>query len=105
MSHRFDPTLLRDYDLRGTVGRTLHEADAWALGRSFGTIVARSGGRRVAVGYDGRLSSPMLEAALVDGLVTTGIDVARIGLGPTPMLFPVLQLTVAMQTVAFFRIW
>ena len=87
MSHRFDPTLLRDYDLRGTVGRTLHEADAWALGRSFGTIVARSGGRRVAVGYDGRLSSPMLEAALVDGLVTTGIDVARIGLGPTPMLY------------------
>ena len=87
MSHRFDPTLLRDYDLRGTVGRTLHEADAWALGRGFGTIVARGGGRRVAVAYDGRLSSPMLEAALVDGLVATGVDVVRIGLGPTPMLY------------------
>lgn len=87
MSHRFDPTLLRDYDLRGTVGRTLHEADAWALGRGFGTIIARGGGRRVAVAYDGRLSSPMLEAALVDGLVATGVDVVRIGLGPTPMLY------------------
>jgi len=87
VSHGFDPVLLRDYDLRGTVGRTLHRADAWALGRSFGTIIARTGGRRVAVGHDGRLSSPMLEAALVEGLVATGIDVVRIGLGPTPMLY------------------
>ncbi|WP_420145764.1 phosphoglucomutase/phosphomannomutase PgmG [Sphingobium sp.] len=87
MIHRFDPTLLRDYDLRGRVGDTLHEADAHALGRSFGTTIARSGGRRVAVGYDGRLSSPMLEAALVDGLMHSGIDVLRIGLGPTPMLY------------------
>ena len=87
MSHRFHPHLLRDYDLRGAVGETLHEADAWALGRSFGTVVSRSGGRRVAVGYDGRLSSPALEAALVEGLVATGIDVLRIGLGPTPMLY------------------
>jgi phosphomannomutase len=87
MSHRFDPTLLRDYDLRGTVGRTLHEADAHALGRSFGTVIARTGGRRVAVGYDGRLSSPMLEAALVDGLTRSGVDVLRIGAGPTPMLY------------------
>ncbi|SEJ99863.1 phosphomannomutase [Sphingobium sp. AP50] len=87
MTHGFDPTLLRDYDLRGTVGDTLHAADAWALGRSFGTVIARSGGRRIAVGYDGRLSSAMLESALVDGLVATGIDVLRIGLGPTPMLY------------------
>ena len=87
MSHRFDPTLLRDYDLRGTVGRTLHVADAHALGRSFGTVIARAGGRSVAVGYDGRLSSPMLEATLVDGMIATGIDVLRIGAGPTPMLY------------------
>ena len=58
MSHCFDLTLLRDYDLRGTVGRTLDACDAWALGRSFGTVIARAGGSRVAVGYDGRLSSP-----------------------------------------------
>ncbi len=87
MSHHFHPTLLRDYDLRGRVGDTLHEADAWALGRSFGTLIARSGGRRIAVGYDGRLSSPMLESALAEGLVQSGIDVLRIGIGPTPMLY------------------
>ena len=87
MTHRFDPTLLRDYDLRGTVGQSLHAADAWALGRSFGTVIARLGGSRVAVGYDGRLSSPMLESALVDGLTASSMDVLRIGLGPTPMLY------------------
>jgi phosphomannomutase len=41
----------------------------------------------VAVGRDGRLSSPELEAALVEGLTTSGCDVVRIGMGPTPMLY------------------
>jgi phosphomannomutase len=85
--HNFDPTTLREYDIRGIIGKTLHEADAFAIGRCFGTIVARAGGSTVAVGYDGRLSSPMLEPALVAGLRASGMDVTRIGLGPTPMLY------------------
>jgi phosphomannomutase len=86
-SHQFDPTVLREYDIRGIVGRTLHAADAFAIGRVFGSMVARGGGTRVAVGYDGRLTSPELEQALVQGLRASGIEVARIGLGPTPMLY------------------
>ncbi len=86
-SHRFDPSILREYDIRGIVGKTLTEADAYAIGRVFGGIVARAGGTRVAVGYDGRLSSPALEAALVKGLMASGMAVLRIGLGPTPMLY------------------
>jgi phosphomannomutase len=86
-SHRFDPTTLREYDIRGTVGRTLSEADAFAIGRCFGTLVSRRGGHTVAVGYDGRLSSPALEAALVDGLMRSGMEAIRIGRGPTPMLY------------------
>ena len=58
--HRFDPTILREYDLRGVVGKTLLREDAGALGRAFGTVVRRHGGTRVCVGYDGRLSSPEL---------------------------------------------
>ncbi len=86
-SHRFDPTVLREYDIRGIVGKTLHEADAFAIGRCFGSIVAGKGGTSVAVGYDGRLSSPAMEAALVRGLTESGIETIRIGLGPTPMLY------------------
>jgi phosphomannomutase len=86
-AHRFDPTILREYDIRGVVGETLSAADAKAIGRSFAAIVHQAGGRRVAVGRDGRLSSPELEAALVAGLTSCGIDAVRVGLGPTPMLY------------------
>ena len=86
-AHRFHPTLLREYDIRGVIGDTLGDADARAIGLGFGTLIRRAGGTRVAVGYDGRLSSPALEAALVAGLAATGCTVLRVGLGPTPMLY------------------
>ena len=86
-THRFDPTVLREYDIRGIVGQTLHPADAFAIGRCFGSIVAREGGGTVAVGYDGRVSSPELEPHLVAGLKASGMEVVRIGRGPTPMLY------------------
>jgi phosphomannomutase len=85
--HQFDATVLREYDIRGIVGRTLHSADAFAIGRCFGTLVARAGSSTVAVGYDGRLSSPELERALIEGLIASGMAVLRIGRGPTPMLY------------------
>ena len=85
--HQFDPTSLREYDIRGVVGRTLHASDAFAIGRCFGTVVSRAGERTVAVGYDGRLSSPELAAALTDGLKASGMEVLRVGRGPTPLLY------------------
>ncbi len=80
--HRFDPTTLREYDIRGIVGKTLHGTDAFAIGRVFGSVVAAGGGRTVAVGYDGRISSPELELQLVAGLMASGAEVLRIGRGP-----------------------
>jgi phosphomannomutase len=87
MTHRFQPTILREYDIRGIVGKTLYEDDAFALGRTFGSLAVEQGVSRVAIGRDGRLHSPQLEAALVDGLRKSGIDVVRIGVGPSPMLY------------------
>ncbi|MEM6909817.1 MAG: phosphomannomutase/phosphoglucomutase [Pseudomonadota bacterium] len=94
MSHTFDPTVLREYDIRGIIGQTLGPDDARAIGRGFATLLNRAaeergeaGPRTVAVGYDGRMSSPMLEHALVEGLTASGCDVVRIGLGATPMLY------------------
>ena len=85
--HIFHPSVLREYDIRGIVGDTLHPADATAIGRCLATQVRRAGGRRVAVGYDGRLSSPEMEEALVAGLTASGAEVLRVGRGPTPLLY------------------
>ncbi|MGD9878601.1 MAG: phosphoglucomutase/phosphomannomutase PgmG [Reyranella sp.] len=85
--HKFDPTILREYDIRGVVGGTVHAADARAIGRTFGTLVRRKGGKRVALGYDGRLSSPDLAAACISGLTAAGVDVVDIGVVATPMLY------------------
>jgi phosphomannomutase len=87
MTHRFNPTILREYDIRGIVGSTLTEDDAYALGRTFASQARDEGARRIAVGRDGRLHSGELEAALVRGLNDSGLDVVLIGMGPSPMLY------------------
>ena len=85
-SHRFNPTILREYDIRGIVGDTLTRDDAYAVGRSFGSCVVESGGDQVALGYDGRLTSSDLAEAVLEGLMACGLRVKRVNMGPTPML-------------------
>jgi phosphomannomutase len=87
MTHQFNPTILREYDIRGVVGDTLTEDDAYALGRTFASKARDEGARRIAVGRDGRLHSGELEAALIRGLNDSGVDVNQIGMGPSPMLY------------------
>ena len=87
MSHQFNRTILREYDVRGIVGQTLNPEDAYALGRSYAALARTEGARRIAVGRDGRTHSPEMEAALVRGLTEGGLDVVRIGMGPSPMLY------------------
>ncbi len=95
-THKFHPSILRAYDIRGIVGSTINIADANFIGLAFGTYVARSkmvsdnaaaAGKKICVAFDGRHSSPGFEEAIVDGLVATGADVIRVGRGPTPMLY------------------
>jgi phosphomannomutase len=87
IQHEFHPTILRDYDIRGTVGVNLCEKDAFALGLSFGMILTEAGYSKIAVGYDGRLTSVRLEKALCRGLRAVGIDILRVGLCSSPMLY------------------
>ena len=87
MTHSFNRTILREYDVRGVVGQTLFVEDAYALGRSYAALAVSEGAKKVAVGRDGRTHSPEMEAALVRGLTEGGLDVIRIGMGPSPMLY------------------
>ena len=86
-THEFAPEILREYDIRGTVGQNLDEKDAYFLGLSFGSLIRRNGGDVVCVAYDGRDTSPVYEKQLIKGLNETGVNVERIGLGPTPLLY------------------
>jgi len=93
MSYQFHPTILRAYDIRGEVGSTLSAEDAYAIGRAFGEKLSPHSTQNdakpplVAVGRDGRISSPELAATLMDGLCDAGADVIDIGVGATPMLY------------------
>ncbi|MDV7338563.1 phosphomannomutase/phosphoglucomutase [Terasakiella sp. A23] len=97
MTSIINPTILREYDIRGIVGDTFTEEVVETLGRAFGTRIKRAGGKSVAVGYDGRLSSPGLAAAAVRGLMACGLKVFEVGRGPTPMLY---YATYALETDA-----
>ncbi len=83
----FNPSVLKEYDIRGIVDQTLFEKDAYWIGRCFGHLTRESGGSAVAVGEDVRVSSPKLSSALIKGLCETGLDVYSLGVVPTPMLY------------------
>ncbi len=76
---------VRAYDVRGRVGEHFQVAHGRSLGLAYAALARSRGLRTVAVGRDGRLTSPALEAALVEGLAAGGLAVTRLGLGPTPM--------------------
>src|SRR5882757_9115632 len=84
---KLSPSIFKAYDIRGLVPSTLTEEIAYALGRAFGSVALKEGEKSVAVGRDGRLSGPSLSAALVRGLVESGIDVIDIGAVTTPMVY------------------
>lgn len=82
------PTILREYDIRGIIDETLNSEDAMLIARGLAVEIQRKGYQSlVCIGYDGRLSSPALEEAMVEGFVSSGMTVKRIGLVPTPALY------------------
>lgn len=83
----YPAVVFRDYDIRGASGTHISPAFANALGKTLGSLAQDRGGRRVAVGRDGRISSPTLCAALIDGLLATGCEVVDVGMVPTPVLY------------------
>jgi phosphomannomutase/phosphoglucomutase len=82
-----NPKIFREYDIRGIVGQDLDDAAVEILGRAMGTFFLGRGQKDVAVGRDCRLSSPDYSRALIRGLLSTGCDVADIGVVPTPLLY------------------
>lgn len=79
--------IFREYDIRGIVGQDLTEETVAILGKAIGTFFNRNGAKKIAVGYDARISSPVFEKLLVEGFNRTGCDAVVIGRVPTPVLY------------------
>jgi phosphomannomutase len=90
-THQFDPGILREYDIRGIVDKNLHEADLYAIGRAFGTVVVREDGSKVGLCYDGRHSSPRFATQMIKGLLACGLQIEHYGVGPTPLGYYALR--------------
>ena len=85
--HPLATEIFRAYDIRGIVDEQLSDAMLYHIGLAVGTQVKRNGENSIAVGADGRLSSPRLSQALMAGLADTGCRVLNLGAVPTPVLY------------------
>ncbi|MCJ7580174.1 MAG: phosphomannomutase, partial [Candidatus Aminicenantes bacterium] len=79
--------IFRQYDIRGIVGQDLTPETVELLGKGIGTYFRQRDCGEVALGRDGRLSSPAFAKAFTKGLLTTGCNVIDLGTVPTPLLY------------------
>ena len=80
-------SIFRAYDIRGIIDETLDTDIAYRIGQAVGTEAGIKGEHSIVVGADGRLSSPELCAALIQGLRDSGRNVINIGTVPTPVVY------------------
>ena len=79
--------MFREYDIRGVWGKDISSSVAYLIGRAFGTKLHRLGKKETLVGYDNRLSSPIIEKNVVKGILDSGVNVVKLGLVTTPMYY------------------
>jgi phosphomannomutase/phosphoglucomutase len=82
-----NPLIFREYDIRGIAETELQDNEVYRLGQAFGTYALERKATFCPVGRDVRLSGPRVQRALVDGLLSTGLDVIDIGVVPTPVFY------------------
>jgi len=82
-----NPNIFREYDIRGIVGADLTDETVEILGRAIGTFFVKNNAKRIAVGFDARMSSPPFRDILIKNLNACGIDCIDIGRVPTPVLY------------------
>ena len=83
-----NPHIFRGYDIRGIYNEDLFESTAYTIGKAYGTYLKQNiGADKVIIGEDNRLSSPCLAKALIDGVLSTGVNVIYLGVVTSPMLY------------------
>jgi len=87
MPNTINPNIFREYDIRGVVGDDLTPDSVELIGKAVGSYIKRNGGKTLTVGRDMRQSSVDFRNALIEGLLSTGLDVIDIGMVPTPVSY------------------
>lgn len=87
ITKEINPSIFREYDVRGVYGTDLNEDVAYTFGKSYGSYIRKYNSSKVLVGHDNRLSSPILSKALIQGILDSGTDVVDLGLVTTPMYY------------------
>ena len=82
-----DKNIFREYDIRGTYNVNLNEDVSYTIGRAFGSYIQNMNEYTCLVGHDNRLSSNDINASLISGILSTGVNVIDLGLITTPMLY------------------
>ena len=79
--------MFREYDIRGIYPEDIDEDISYTIGKAYGTYIKKYGENMCLVGHDNRISSPVINTALTEGILSTGVDVIDLGLVTTPMLY------------------
>ncbi|GAI12388.1 unnamed protein product, partial [marine sediment metagenome] len=82
-----NPTIFREYDIRGIADTDLTDENVYLFARGVGTYYRSLGENKVIVGRDVRISSPRISGTVQKGLNDSGCDVIDIGEGPTPLVY------------------
>lgn len=87
MTIQLPAEIFKAYDIRGIVGKTLTPEICHAVGQALGSLARERQQTAIAVGRDGRLSGPELAGALMQGIVSAGVDAIDLGCVPTPLTY------------------
>lgn len=83
----FNPAVFRAYDIRGMAETDFTDDFVSHIGMSLGSEAIDHGQQSMVLGYDGRLSSPRIKDALINGIRSVGCHVIDLGLVPTPLMY------------------
>ena len=87
ITNNINPNIFREYDVRGVYPTDLNKDVAYTFGKAYGSYIKRFGQNRCVVGRDNRYSSDELATNLINGILSTGVDVINLGLVTTPMYY------------------
>jgi phosphomannomutase/phosphoglucomutase len=82
-----NPLIFREYDIRGIADIDLTDDVVFSIGQGFGTYTQKAGVTETVIAGDVRLSTDRIRQALIDGLLSTGMNVFDLGVIPTPVFY------------------